>query len=212
MENSTTRLSPGVKHPGTRDAWFNAGYELLTECGVDAVRIKTLAERVKLTRSGFYWHFKDHNALLDALVEFWEASNTGLLIAQSEAYAETITEGMLNLFDCWHDESKFDPQLDLAIRNWARSDSDLRVRLDSADKQRIETVTTLFRRFNFSEEQAQVRGMAVIYTQIGYISMQVTDDKEMRISRVPHYVEMFTGLAPSASEFARFKSRHGYTK
>jgi len=97
-------------------------------------------------------------------------------------------------------------------RNSARSDSDLRVRLDSADKQRIEAVTTMFRRLHFSEEQAQVRGMAVIYTQIGYISMQVIDDKEMRVSRVPHYVEMFTGLAPSESEFARFKSRHRSTK
>jgi hypothetical protein len=61
---------------------------------------------------------------------------------------KTITEAVLNLFDCWHDESKFDPQLDIAIRNWARNDGVLHLRLERADKQRIEAIATMFERFN----------------------------------------------------------------
>jgi hypothetical protein len=32
---------------------------------------------------------------------------------------------LLNLIDCWIDSELFDAPLDLAIRNWARSDADL---------------------------------------------------------------------------------------
>lgn len=198
------------KQVGTREIWLTAAYELLIKSGVDSVKIKTMAEHLGLARSGFYWHFTDRSALLDALIDYWETTNTGLLVAQTNVYAETITEAMLNLFDCWHDESKFDPRLDLAVRNWARNDPKLLVRLDSADKQRIEAITNMFMRFSYKKSDAQVRSRCVIYTQIGYISMQVVDNHEERISRVPHYVEVFTGLTPSQSEFARFKSRYGF--
>jgi len=200
-------MSP-PRQRGSEEIWLDAAYEVLTESGIEAVKIMPLAKRLGLTRTGFYWHFRDRDALLEAMIRRWEDKNTGNLIARTKAYAESIGEAMFNLFDCWLDDTLFDARLDLAIRNWARNDADLQARLDKADKGRSEAVASMFRRFGFSDVQAQVRSKSVLYTQIGYISMHVSEDWQERIARMPDYIEVFTGQRPNQPEIDRFKARH----
>ena len=100
---------------GSRELWLAAAYESLVEAGVDAVRIQPLGKRVGLPRTSFYWFFRDREALLD----LWREKNSGNLAKQSAAYAESIAEAILNVFDCWLDPSLFDPQFEFAVRSWA---------------------------------------------------------------------------------------------
>lgn len=197
-----------TKQRGSEAVWLNAAYEVLCDSGVEAVKIMPLAKQLDLTRTGFYWHFKDRDELLEAMVARWEAKNTGNLVAQTQAYAETICEAMFNLFDCWIDETLFDARLDLAIRNWARNDAALQERLDLADQTRTKAISAMFARFGYSAQQAEVRSRTVIYTQIGYIAMQVSEPKEIRIAHMPDYVEVYTGATPTDGAIKRFKARH----
>ena len=194
----------------TQDHWLNAAYELLVESGVESVKIGALAQKLDVARTGFYWHFKDREALLHAMIERWEQKNTGNLIARAGAFSETIIEAILNVFDCWLDESLFDARFDLAIRNWARNDADLQKLLNTADAQRLDAISRMFQRFGYSEQQALVRSKTVIYTQIGYISMKVVDDLEVRYRAISDYVEVFTGQVPSPTDIQRFVSRHSH--
>ncbi|MCQ0092433.1 TetR/AcrR family transcriptional regulator [Roseovarius sp. M141] len=200
----TPAPSPG----STQETWLHAAYDALTEGGVEAVKIMPLAKRLGVTRSGFYWHFKDREALLEAMVRYWEDKNTGNLIARCDAYSETICEAVLNLFDCWLDDTLFDGRLDLAIRNWARVDSGLAARLAHADTRRKAAVQAMFLRFGYAASEAEIRTLTLIYTQIGYLSMQVTEDRALRFSRMHGYVEVFTGQTPTVSELDRFIARH----
>jgi AcrR family transcriptional regulator len=54
-----------------RRDWIDAGLELLVGKGVDHVKITRLADALGVTRGSFYWHFKDRDDLLSALVEDW---------------------------------------------------------------------------------------------------------------------------------------------
>ncbi|KPP85066.1 MAG: TetR family transcriptional regulator [Rhodobacteraceae bacterium HLUCCA08] len=200
----------GLTDDATRSeaAWLNAAYELLCDSGVEAVKVMPLARRLGVARTGFYWHFKDRDALLEAMIHHWEDRNTGTLVARTRAYADTITEAVFNLFDCWLDETLFDARLDLAIRNWARNDAALQARLDAADAARQEAVTAMFARFGYPPAQASARALTMMYTQIGYLSMQIEEDRATRIANMPAYAEVFTGFAPTAPEIDRFFSRH----
>lgn len=195
------------KQRGSEEVWLDAAFDVLKESGIEAVKVMPLAKRLGLTRTGFYWHFKDRDALLERIVLRWENKNTGNLVAQTKAYAETITEATFNLFACWLDDDLFDAKLDLAIRNWARNEPALQERLERSDRRRIGAIVKMFSGFDYSAEQSEVRAMAIIYTQIGYISMQVSESREGRIVRMPDYIEVFTGKRPSASEIERFSSR-----
>ncbi len=193
---------------GSEEVWLDAAHHLLIESGVESVKIMSLANQLQLSRTSFYWHFSDREALLDALIRRWEKQNTGNLVARTQLYAESITEAVLNLFDCWVDPQLFDARMDFAIRNWAHQSGRLKAILEKDDLQRIHAIHAMFLHFGFSQRQADVRAHTVYYTQIGYISMMVEESLAQRLKRIPAYIESFTGQLPTEGELARFMSRH----
>src|SRR5688572_29530985 len=70
-----------------RDDWIRGAIAQLQRGGIDAVRVAALAPRLGVTRGSFYWHFADRAALLEALLEDWEAETPQLIAAASEAPA-----------------------------------------------------------------------------------------------------------------------------
>lgn len=196
------------KLQGSRQLWLDAAVLLLKNNGVEAVKVMPLAQVLGLSRTGFYSHFHSREALLDDIISYWENKNTRALVSQANAYAQTINEAVLNLYDCWFDEALFDAQLDMAIRSWARNDGALQIRLEAADQARIQAISRLFLKFGFSQSQAEVRAMTVIYTQIGYVAMNVKESLEQRLKRAPGYVEVVTGILPTQEETRRFVARH----
>jgi AcrR family transcriptional regulator len=195
---------------GSADLWLDAAYEMLIEQGVDQVKLGPLAERLGLSRTSFYGHFDSRESLLAELVRRWQARNTGNLIARSQAYAESISEALFNLFDCWLMSDLFDARLDFAVRNWALGDPALRATLEQTDRDRIAAITAMFARFGHDAEDSQVRAYTVYYTQIGYIAMMVRETVDLRIRRMPLYIRTFAGVDPTPAEIARFMSRHGF--
>ena len=193
---------------GSQEGWLEAAYEALLDSGVEAVKIQPLAKKLRLSRTSFYWFFEDREHLLTALIARWRDGNTGNLVRQSEAYAESIAEAILNVFDCWLDTSLFDSQFEFAIRSWAIQSPDILGEVNAADKVRIDALTAMFVRFGFEHVSADVRARTMYLTQIGYISMQTAEDVTTRLQRIPEYVEIFTGNAPQQRELDRFFARH----
>lgn len=196
---------------GSTEGWLQAAYDSLLESGVDSVKILPLAKRLNLSRTSFYWFFKDREELLAALVSRWRDKNSGNLIKQSEAYAESITEAMLNIFDCWLDKALFDAQFEFAVRSWAIQSPEILAEVQSADQARLDALSRMFVRFGYKESSADVRARTIYLVQIGYISMQANEDLAIRMRRIPEYVEIFTDEAPQQRELDRFFARHGHT-
>ncbi|MFW8637538.1 TetR/AcrR family transcriptional regulator [Cribrihabitans pelagius] len=192
----------------SEDDWLSAAHAVLCDSGVEAVKVMPLARQLGVSRTSFYWHFPDREALLEAMIRRWEEKNTGNLVARSAAYAETIAEALFNLFDCWIDTALFDSRLDLAIRNWARNDAGLQLRLDRADARREAALTAMFARFGYAPEEALLRARTMLYTQTGYIAMQVHERRDKRISLMPGWVTVFSGKPPSQRDLNRFHARH----
>ena len=193
---------------GSADLWLDAAHALLLEGGVEAVKVAPLAARLNLSRTSFYHHFADRDALLAALITRWQAQNTANLVARCEAYAETIAEAVLNVFDCWIDARLFDSAMDFAIRNWALTAPELADLLQQTDQVRLAALSALFRRFGYDEAQADTRARVIYLTQVGYISMRSAESLEVRLKRIPAYVMAFTGTAATDQEMARFTARH----
>lgn len=193
---------------GSPDLWLEAAYDALIESGVEAVRILPLAKRLDLSRTSFYWFFKDRGELLDALIARWRDKNTGALLRQTDAYAETIEEAVLNVFDCWFDCDLFDPAFEFAIRSWALQSEKVESEVQKADVLRLRGLSRMFERFGFGDDIADVRARTIYLVQIGYISIRTHEKTALRLARVPYYVEAFTGRAPQHKELNRFLSRH----
>jgi AcrR family transcriptional regulator len=55
--------------------WMRAARLTLLEGGPSAVRVETLARKLRVSKGSFYWHFKNREALLESLLReracFW---------------------------------------------------------------------------------------------------------------------------------------------
>jgi len=193
---------------GSADAWLDAAYQNLVETGIDAVRILPMADRVNLSRTSFYWFFTDRESLLAALLERWREKNTTNLVKQSQAYAESIAEAILNVCDCWLNSELFDSKFEFAVRNWAQQSEGVAAEIVAADEIRLSALKKMFVRFDFDVLAADVRARTIYLTQIGYISMKTIETQETRLARIPSYVEIFCGQRPTDREFERFTARH----
>ncbi len=195
---------------GSPEIWLETAYASLVEGGVEAVRIQPLARKLKLSRTSFYWFFKDREELLAALVTRWRAKNTENLIGRSRAYAETLVEAMLNVFDCWLDRELFDAQFEFAIRSWALQSPEIAEEVSRADEARLGALAEMFTRFGVAPLPADVRARASYLVQIGYISLNASEDLATRMRRVPDYVTIFTGQPPQQRDLDRFFARHNF--
>lgn len=193
---------------GSKELWLEAAYQLLVEGGIDNVRILSLAKMLKLSRTSFYWFFKDREALLDALLLLWQEKNTSSLLRQAQAPAVSLADATLNLFDCWLDNKLFDSILEHAIRSWGVQSPAVAQALKEADTLRMEAIKLMFIRHGSEPLVADVRSRALYLTQIGYISMNTQEDTATRLLRVPSYVAIFSGALPSQQELENFQQRH----
>lgn len=195
----------------SREGWLEAAYEILIESGVDSVKILPMAKKLNTARTSFYWFFKDRETLLEALIGRWRDLNTGNIVKQSEAYAESIAEAMLNVIDCWLDSKLFDAQFEFAVRSWALQSEDILSEVQNADDTRLRALEKMFIRFGCEDITADVRARTTYMAQIGYISMQTSEDLAVRMARIREYVTIFTGQAPQQRELDRFFARHNYS-
>ena len=188
----------------TREDWLNMARDTQVRDGVAQVEILTLADRMGVSRSSFYWYFENRDDLLQALLEEWEQRNTASVTTQCALPAANISEAVFNFFRCFIDPSRFDSGLDFAVREWARRDEALRARGDAADSARLAAVTAMFAAQGFDPAEADARARILYYMQLGYHALDVREPIAERLARVSPYVKGFTGQDPDPEAMAAF--------
>src|SRR5215470_9071277 len=63
--------------------WVAAGLAALAEGGIDRVRVEVVAERLGVTKGGFYRRFKDRRALLDSMLDTWSRGRVAAISQQA---------------------------------------------------------------------------------------------------------------------------------
>ncbi len=189
----------------TREDWLMAARDVLIHEGVAEVKVLALGQRLGVSRSSFYWYFKNRRDLLDHLLDEWEDRNTRTLIVHCEARSETITGAVCNFFKCFIDPRLFDRGLDFAVREWARRDTAVRGRIDAADTARLAAVTAMFARYGFDDKDADARARILYFMQLGYHALDVREPMSVRMSRVEGYLRGFTGVEPDQNELHAFQ-------
>jgi AcrR family transcriptional regulator len=190
----------------TRDDWLEVALSVLALEGVDHVTVLSLSERLGVSRSSFYWYFKNRDELLGALLDRWDELNTRSIVASTEEPAASVTQAVCNVFRCWINPLIFSPRLDFAVREWARRSAPVRKALERSDRIRTEAVKALFLRFGFEDGDALVRARVLYYMQIGYYALDLREPIEARLNLTPHYLKTFTGVDPGQDEIHAFRA------
>lgn len=140
--------------------WIEAGLVELASAGIDGVRVEVLAERLGVTKGGFYRRFKDRRALLDAMLEVWASGRIAAIEQQTALNGETPTRRLRLVIKLYSERQN--PQgiaIELAIRQWARSDSAAAEAAARVDAGRMKAVQALYRGIGHTPVEAEARAM-----------------------------------------------------
>lgn len=190
----------------TREDWLKLALQTLIKDGIDRVKIQIMAKQLGVSRSSFYWFFRSSQDLYDQMLDHWLTKNTGPIIQRALRPAQSMSEAILNVFECWVDEELFDPYLDIAVRLWARRASNVHKVVAGADKQRLDALTRMFEQHGYSTHDAIVRARVLYFTQIGQYTLDVREDMATRLTRTRAFLLAFGGSEPTQKDLARFEA------
>jgi AcrR family transcriptional regulator len=147
-----------------REAWVGAALRALAKGGPDAVRVEALAAGLGVSKGGFYWHYKDRQALLDEMLDSWEKVVVEDVIASLESQPADPRAKLQQLFEL---APSVDFAVELALRDWARRDGNVAERLRRIDTRRMDYLRSLFGQFCTDEDDVEARSMLVFSLFIG---------------------------------------------
>lgn len=187
MENKTVNSSLKSTPPGTRGRaqsprtqldptrWIEAAIDVLARDGIAGLRVEVLAKRCGVTKGSFYWHFKDRQSLLDAVLERWKAGRI-IDIEKTTSVAPGKERDQLHYAIEVYGASRNRKgmAIELAVRDWARHDAQAAAVVESVDLYRLECTRKLFVAAGLSDAEAKSRSLLLYACVFGLSLMHYT--------------------------------------
>lgn len=146
----------------TKRDWLDKALEILVSEGIDAVRVVDLARQLKVSKSGFYWHFKDRAELLEAMKQYWVDEFSSEFIAAALVDDRPLRERLIALIGAIR--KKQSGKLDLAFTSWAQTDPSVKDIIDHVRDMRITFVKNLLAKSAARDEKLNLRArLFVVY-------------------------------------------------
>ena len=174
----------------SREDWVDAAWRLLGEAGVDGVRVEALARKLGVTKGSFYWHFKNRQALIDALFDRW----FGLREESREEFLRdnpTPQERLWKVIE--RGITRGTRGQAAALRLWAQHHPEAGGRITEADSHRRKFFKEQFLALGLDDYTAEIRAevyMAVISAEFLHAGGRDPSDR-LRFARQKH--EMLVG-------------------
>jgi AcrR family transcriptional regulator len=143
---------------GAREAWLDAGQELLRDSGVAAVKLDALTRALGLTTGSFYHHFDGMKQYLDELARLYGSDQVkaNLDLADVEDPRERIRQlGRIARRSRMR-------RLDAAMRDWAGNNPIAAESVRAADEQLLLFMSRAFRDLGYSNRDAQLRAQILL--------------------------------------------------
>jgi AcrR family transcriptional regulator len=150
-----------------RNKWIEEGLRALAGGGPDAVRIEPLAQALGVSKGGFYWHFKDRQALLEEMLDAWERTWVDEVIEAVEAKDGDARSRLRQLFALAAASGDELLKIELAIRNWARHEEAVAERLRQVDNRRMDYMRSLFGAICEDDDDVEARCLLVFSLFVG---------------------------------------------
>lgn len=176
-----------AKKPRTqldRNAWIAGATEVLAEEGIAGLRVEVLAKRLKVTKGSFYWHFADRRDLLLAVLSHWKEGRIRDIIKQTRAQPGRELEQIYHVIDIYStSRNRRGMMIELAVRDWARRDSEAGAIVAEVDDVRLRCARDLFLACGVPLEEASSRCM-LLYAYVFGVSLMIYEKFDTDVARL----------------------------
>ena len=177
-----------ARKPLDRDEWIAGAIDALADEGIAGMRVEALAKRFGVTKGSFYWHFKDRQDLVDAVLQAWKDGRVHDIDKQLSAAAGREREQLLQIIDVYgSNRHRKGIAIELALRDWARHDAQAGAIVEAVDRYRLESASRLFIANGFSDEEAKGRSL-LLYAYVFGQSLMAFDRHDPKIIDLKRWI------------------------
>lgn len=174
--------TPGVvaRTPLDRTGWIEAAINALAKEGLAGLRVEVLAKACGVTKGSFYWHFKDRQDLLEAVLEHWRVGRIRDIEKQTAAEPGGERDRLFYLIDVYSTRrNRKGMSIELAVRDWAQRDELAANTVRAVDVYRLECTEKLFLACGLGKEDAESRSLLLSAYVFGQ-SLMFYEPQDMR--------------------------------
>lgn len=188
---------------GLCEGWFEVGYYVLIENGVEVVKILLLVKQFNLLCISFYWFFQDREVLLEVLIDGWYEKIIVLLIWVVMEYVDSVVEVMLNVLVCFLLDN-FDVWLEFVLCSWVFQDVGIVQKIEVVDIVCFVVLCDMLMCWDYFQDVVDICVCIIYLMQIGYILMCVYEDLVVWMLCILIYVQIYIGILFQLCEMVWF--------
>lgn len=153
----------------TVDDWLQAGYAIIADEGLNALKLDRLCARLHVTKGSFYWHFVDMATYRQTMIESWaqlkDEDRRDIEQLRDIPARDRLSRMMTSLVQPrqW--------SLERAMREWARSDTAVADAVQKADRRLLSAVRQAFRDYGFDDDEAELRANTTFAAGVGLLHL-----------------------------------------
>ncbi len=168
----------------SREEFLERSLEAVTEKGHAKLRIHELVKQLGVTRGSFYWHFKDRDEFVQALVEHYLRWSTDQVIVEVERVGGDAARRLKTVMQFVAEGSL--GRYDNVMTSWGVQEPIVAKSFEIGIRRRIEFIRSFFVQLGFVGQELETRTLAFV----GYMSLiHSGDDPEKRHEHLRHLDE-----------------------
>ncbi len=170
-------------HGVSKAEWLAAALKLLGKGSVSDIKINRLARELGINKSGFYWHFKNRDELLEQLLAYWAHELTEVVTSDLEFVKLEPRERL-----CRTAEMIIDYDLtryEASIRQWALTDDMAGQTVKKVTKIRMNFVSQALAELEFEGDDLEMRAMLFVcyHTWEKLMFSDITENRRHQLVR-----------------------------
>lgn len=191
MTNRKSQSGKPTKGRVSKAQWLEAGLKALESGGVEKLRVESLAKDLAISKSGFYWHFRDREHLLSEMQDYWqhEFTNTAAYSPMIQNSGPLDRLRILATMIREHNLTRYD----LAFLAWAEHDENVRKTVEDVLQVRMDTVRVAFAELGYNGIDLEVRAQTFVSNQFTRNFLFPQQSKEVEDAQSEAFLKMLIG-------------------
>jgi AcrR family transcriptional regulator len=151
MKRQKAKKKKGV----SKEQWLVQALDTLETDGFNAVKIEKLAKKLGTSRSGFYYHFKNRQDLLQHLLTYWAEEYTSVITDNPDMINLDAEQRIRTTMEMVREKKL--PKYDLAMTAWAKVDPLVDKIVKRVVKMRLDFTRSIFEELGFNGDELEMR-------------------------------------------------------
>jgi len=160
--------------------WLEKALKILETEGIDYVKIERLSKELNVSRSGFYWHFENRQALINEMIKYWGDEFTSVVTSNKKLLKLNPRERLHKTMKMIIENNL--TQLELPMRACAETDPFAKRLVNKVYQMRLEFIRSTLSEMGFEGEDLEMRTHLFVcyHSWEGNMFMNLSKAKRLR--------------------------------